>query len=221
MGDEALAALDLLAALHTGALDAFVMLNDRTFRLMPSYWEPRHDAALLCVGGARRAAYVPPVIVPLNEEHTPEERAAWLLRCEDERQAAECRFHDALQQEQSIQRSALLWGEDSISNHPDRPVETRYVGAPVLILRDAAERWLKGAKIADSVDRRAKKAPDKQLMARWVEANIDIHIRDVRAPRIRETWPGPVGTEPTQKAALAALTAVRGPPKKKGRPVET
>lgn len=219
MGSEAVAALDLLNALHGGELDSFVIVDDKHLRIDPRYWEPRHDAAIVCVGDATRAVYVPPVLLPLEEGRTVADQAAWDRRLKAETAAAKEGYRQDLEREQAVQRSALLWGEDTISNHPDRPVEPDFVGTHVLILRDAARHWLKGAKIREGVDRRSKKAPNKALMAQWVEENIALPVREVRARKIRETWPGPDGTEPTAKVALAALEALRGPPTKRGRPV--
>lgn len=218
MGAEAVAALDLLASLHRGDIDSFVILDGVTHRIDPRYWEPRHDAALVCVGDATRAVYAPPVLMPLDDEHTPYEIAAWTRRLEEETERAKKRHEEDLELERTLQRSPLIWHEDTISNHLDWPVPSEFVSLPVMILSEQAAPWIKKSKTSTTVDRRAKKSPDKDLLAKWVDDNIALPAREVRARKIRETWPGSEGTEPTQKVALAALEAVRGPSKGPGRP---
>lgn len=87
-GDEAVAAVDLLNALHRGELASHVLSTDGVVRLDPKYWEPRHDAALRCVGDASRATFSPPVLMPLEEGHSADDLDAWNTRLASHRSAA-------------------------------------------------------------------------------------------------------------------------------------
>lgn len=229
IGDEAIAGLDLLAALHAGTLDSFAVVDDQTSRLSPRYWEQQHEAALVCVGGARRAAYVHLASAPLEDGYTDEDQAAWLLQSQKEREYADYCFQVALKVEEDIQRSALLWGEDTISNHPDRPIPVLFLGAHVLVERRSAQTWIgdqirrAGAALASSADRKARRRATPNELDKWAKdrAAEGWKDKDVTAQTIKETWQGAAETRPTILDAKGVLKAARGGNIPVGRPIKS
>ncbi len=222
-GEEARAALDLLAALHDGALDSYVVIENCTFRVAPSYWEPKHEIASICVGGARRAIYVPPATNPMRS--SPGDREVWQLLSDEEARLAELRFQIALKQEDDIRRSPLLWGEDSITNHDNQPVSSEFVGANVQIERAPALDWIddqlrRAITVASSVDRAPRALPNRNTLGDWATARAGEgwKLDKITATSIEETWTGSENTRPTIVIAKAALMAALGGNVKMGRP---
>lgn len=207
-GDEAIAAVDLLAALHGGELDSFVVIGGAVSRIAGRYWEPRHDAALVCVGDASRATYSPPVLLLLEEGHSAEELDAWNARLIEEEAAAQERYHDDLAIERSIQRSALLWGEDTIGNHPDQPVDRSFIGIHVLIERQAASKWIS----AHSHRSTARLTGDWKEEAERVASLLDENrkaIRDVTRNDVDQEWDRKYG-EPPKVSAITNFMKGKG-----------
>ena len=199
--DEAHAARDLLAALHRGELDAFAVDEaGARYWLAPAYWEPRHDLIDIALGDSVRKSRLP--LRSAFEDH-----GAWRGACR--------RFVDEARRQRGLQRSAIIWAEDSVLHHLDRAVAAERVGWAIRIDRGEAQAWV-AATVDGGKSRRTPRlrAPDDLfdlLIAELNEAGVS--KRDVDAPAIAQRWKGGRNNTPTVAEVQAAIEGgIRGRP---------